>query len=443
MDVSKPTAEAMAEIKAKHKFWSTQLVPQPNLEENNLPEGPIKDYNIESNRADIRPIPYNLPGGFSWGLININDEEELESLFRFLEHHYVEDDLLRFRYSKKFLKYALSLPNMNPEYVIVIRDANNNIVGSITGSPAHYKIRNDEYDVVEVNFLCVKKELRNHRITPVLIKELTRRCNINGIFQAVYTAGKPLPRPFLRSNYYHRLINIEKLIDVGFYDTKKRIDIEKRIYALPDVPVTDFRPVDESDLRIIVERLNEYQRTFEIARLFTVEEARHLFLPIDDVVSSYVWVGERERILGFASWTLVDMSVLENPNHDSMRVAYLNYHFLTDFEHFNCPKPERFTNRKHPSDVTVADLEACEETITTLNFEHEPFVNSMKTLIEKSLIHARDHDECDVFNCLDNLYNSVYLEDLMFLRGSGKLHYYLFNYRVDPVTPVECGALLY
>lgn len=49
--------------------------------------------------------------------------------------------------------------------------------------------------MVEINFLCVHKKLRSKRVAPVLIREITRRVNLMGIFQAVYTAGVVLPKP--------------------------------------------------------------------------------------------------------------------------------------------------------------------------------------------------------------------------------------------------------
>jgi hypothetical protein len=49
--------------------------------------------------------------------------------------------------------------------------------------------------MVEINFLCVHKKLRSKRVAPVLIREITRRVNLTGIFQAVYTAGVVLPKP--------------------------------------------------------------------------------------------------------------------------------------------------------------------------------------------------------------------------------------------------------
>jgi glycylpeptide N-tetradecanoyltransferase len=43
--------------------------------------------------------------------------------------------------------------------------------------------------MAEINFLCVHKKLRSHRLAPVLIKEVTRRVNKRNIWQAVYTSG--------------------------------------------------------------------------------------------------------------------------------------------------------------------------------------------------------------------------------------------------------------
>ena len=70
--------------------------------------------------------------------------------------------------------------------------------------------------MVEINFLCVHKKLRSKRLAPVLIKEITRRVNRCNIWQAAFTAGALLPRPFATCRYWHRSLNPKKLTDVGF-----------------------------------------------------------------------------------------------------------------------------------------------------------------------------------------------------------------------------------
>jgi glycylpeptide N-tetradecanoyltransferase len=78
---------------------------------------------------------------------------------------------------------------------------NNKLVGFISAVPSHMKVYEKEVKMVEINYLCVHKKLRAKRVAPVLIKEITRRVNLQGIFQAVYTAGVILPSPVAKCRY--------------------------------------------------------------------------------------------------------------------------------------------------------------------------------------------------------------------------------------------------
>ena len=62
--------------------------------------------------------------------------------------------------------------------------------------------------MVEINFLCVHKKLRSKRVAPVLIREITRRVHMKGIFQAVYTAGVVLPKPVSTCRYTYNIYQI-------------------------------------------------------------------------------------------------------------------------------------------------------------------------------------------------------------------------------------------
>ena len=91
--------------------------------------------------------------------------------------------------------------------------------------------------MVEINFLCVHKKLRSKRVAPVLIKEITRRVNLEGIFQAIYTAGVLLPKPVSVCRYWHRSLNPKKLVDVQFSALHRHLTLQRmiRLYRLPDV----------------------------------------------------------------------------------------------------------------------------------------------------------------------------------------------------------------
>ena len=47
-------------------------------------------------------------------------------------------------------------------------------------------------------------------------QEITRRVNLQNIWQAAYTAGTVLPKPVATAQYWHRSLNPKKLIGVGF-----------------------------------------------------------------------------------------------------------------------------------------------------------------------------------------------------------------------------------
>jgi glycylpeptide N-tetradecanoyltransferase len=40
----------------------------------------------------------------------------------------------------------------------------------------------------------------------------------------------------------------------------------------------------------------------------------------------------------------------------------------------------------------------------------------------------------DVFNALSLLHNGLFLEEQKFGKGDGQLHYYIFNYRANPIA---------
>lgn len=91
------------------------------------------------------------------------------------------------------------------------------LVGFISAIPSEVRVHDKNVKSVEINFLCVHKKLRSKRVAPVLIREITRRVNLTGIFQAVYTAGVVLPKPIATCRYWHRSLNPKKLIQVNSF----------------------------------------------------------------------------------------------------------------------------------------------------------------------------------------------------------------------------------
>ena len=76
--------------------------------------------------------------------------------------------------------------------------------------------------MVEINFLCVHKKLRSKRVAPVLIREITRRVNLEGIFQAVYTAGVVLPKPVGTCRYLKNIVCLFVLKKIHLFYLKEK-----------------------------------------------------------------------------------------------------------------------------------------------------------------------------------------------------------------------------
>jgi hypothetical protein len=146
------------DVNKEFKFWSTQ--PVPGLKETFEVSGPI-DENTDISR--VKPEPFNMPAGFEWCEIDINDPAQAQELYTLLSENYVEDDecLFRFDYSVPFLQWALTPPGYLKEWHVGVRNVKTgHLMGSITAVPADVRVHTNEIPMVEINFLCVHKKLR-------------------------------------------------------------------------------------------------------------------------------------------------------------------------------------------------------------------------------------------------------------------------------------------
>ena len=144
----------------------------------------------------------------------------------------MEDDdcAFRFDYSIPFIQWALTVPHYVMDWHVGIRNkVTKQLYAFISAIPAQIRIHTQSKAMVEINFLCVHKKLRSKRLAPVLIKEVTRRVNERDIWQAVYTAGVVLPKPVARCRYFHRSLNVKKLVEVGFSRLHPRMTMQSTI----------------------------------------------------------------------------------------------------------------------------------------------------------------------------------------------------------------------
>lgn len=260
-------------------------------------------------------------------------------------------------------------------------------------------MRESRIQAVEVNFLCIHKSIRDTRLAPMLIKEVTRRVNLSGTFQALYTAGRLLPEPIATARYFHRPLNFTKLLETDFAaiplgatlaDMKDRYRVSKSSIVL--------RVMEEKDLPACYEIFLQYTRNFDLAPKYSLEEFSHWILPRMDLLYSYVVEDDNGKATDFVSFYSLPSTVLGNELHFKINIGYLFYYGVSD---------------------------------TT---KLEPIVQALLTKAKEAGF--------DVFNALDIMDNQVFLKALNFAIGDGSLHYYLYNWKTSLITPDKIGVAM-
>jgi glycylpeptide N-tetradecanoyltransferase len=364
-----------------------------------LPEGPIVP---DKKPEDIRQEPYNMPAGFEWSTVNIADPEEKLELYALLANNYVEDDdcLFRFDYSQEFLEWALTPPGYTNDLLLGVRASKTKkLVAFISAIPANIKVQSKEkLEVVEINFLCVHKKLRAKRLAPVLIKEITRRVNQTGIFQAVYTAGVVLPVPVASARYYHRSLNPKKLVRVGFSRLNPRMTMARmvKLYKVDTQPRHDLIPMTSDHVDGVHKLLTTYlSNNFKLHINFTTEDIAHWVLPRDKVINSYVLLNGERTVTDMVSFYHLPSTILGT--EETLNAAYSYYNVATSM--------------------------------------------SLEDLMRDALILANQTGS-DVFNALNLMENEKVLEELKFGKGDGNLQYYVYNWSAPSMKSNEVGIVL-
>ena len=184
--------------------------------------------------------------------------------------------------------------------------------------------------MASINFLCVIRKLRSKRLAPVLIKEITRRFQLNGIFQAVYTAGIYLPTPIARPRYYHRPLNPKKLVEVGFSYCPQNQTMSSFIasYRLPTKKSFKWAETKESDCEGVKSLLEKRfkQSNCEFYPEWTVEDTKHYLLPRENAMYSYVVKDDEGHVTDFISFYGINSTINGSATHSTLRCAYLYYY---------------------------------------------------------------------------------------------------------------------
>ena len=156
----------------------------------------------------------------------------------------------------------------------------------------------------------------------------------------------------------------------------------------------------KNDLSAVTKLLNDHlEQNYKIHITFTEEEAWHWLAPREGVFYCYV-VEENGEITDLLSYYELNSHVLNHEKYNRINIAYASY----------CVAKGNTDER-------------------------------LKQLFRDCLILAKK-DGFDVFNVTEVMQHKRVIEDLNFKVGDGKLHHYLFNWKVPYCQPEDIGIIL-
>lgn len=377
-------------LNQEYKFWNTQ--PVTKLKEIVMNDSAIK------NNDNISTDQTQLIDGFEWDVIDINNKEILGEVSDFINKYYVQDLKNEFRlcYPPEYIEWLYKTHN---HIILAIRSSKNNIIcGLICGKVMKMQVNKNKLDLVEINLLCVHPKLRNKRMTPILITEITRLFNLKGYNYAMYNSNTYLPTPFATSKYFHRALNLEKLLETKFTRIDGKIplhDIQKKLELPDNVTNNNFIEMEECHIEGTLNIYNKYMEKYNFHPIYTLDEFKYHFFG-NSYIKTFVMV---------------------------------NNGIVTDFASYNVHQSKVLKNNKKYNYIQRASL-----------YYYTCISETQYRLIKDLLILAKQNN-VDVFDATDIMENWCVLRELGFEEGTGLSHYYLYNWKIKPLKNIQVAFL--
>ncbi len=349
---------------------------------------------------EISQTPLKLPEGYSWRIFDTLKLEECKEIADFLKLNYIEDNKNNYRlnYTEDFIYWYLNC--IKSKAIGVITTDDNMLVGCITSRYIKVSLNKNIEDLVEIDFLCIKKNTRNNKLCPILIQEITRFSNLDGVFEAIFTSENKYYNLLSGVNYYSRMINIKHLYDINYIKGNNKLTDLENYFALPKIKGSKqlIKITKENSSQYIekcYELYNKYITKFTVHEIFTKDNFIKSF--VNNHVITYVLV-ENNNILDFISYYSINLSIIENPD-ENMKDGYLYYYSNTS--------------------------------------------NSLYKMFQLLLYKLKENN-IDTFLALNIMETDEnILNDMKFMKDSGSFNYFLFKNKTLNIQPYKLAKLLF
>jgi len=256
--------------------------------------------------------------------INVNDE-----LISLLNNNYVEGktDNYKYVYTKNFLEWYL---NIYPSSVMGIYD-NNKLIAMITGRIVptvinNAKINLEEINLAEISFMCVHKDYRNRKLCPLLISSIENKMREMGADDAVFSTHHDMGKPMSGMDHMIRVINIRKLVSIGYLRCDTSIEKLEYHYRIENVKIKN-KKLERIAIDNINDAYNLYNKWYtqmDIYTNYTLDTFKTVILS-DNIVGYILY--DKDIPVDMITYYIVNSNVTRR--NVLMRDAYI-YHYTNN-----------------------------------------------------------------------------------------------------------------
>lgn len=270
---------------------------------------------------------------YTWTTFDTTKMDNIIIITKLLNENYIEDKNNRYRahYAPEFIYWYLnSAISLN----VVIMDSSK-LIGFICGRKITMHLKNYDEECGEINFLCIDKTIRNKKLCPMLINEITKQFQKINVYEAIYTGHHMYPNILTSINYYIRPINIKYLIDIGYLTASVNMGDDltelEHAYILPKL-----KTGNKTLIKLTHEHIAQchilyckYMNNFDCYEIMSKEQLTKMLIN-DNIISYVLIVGN--VVLDFISYYIIKTLVLK---HNKMMTDGYNYLYTNTSNHLH------------------------------------------------------------------------------------------------------------
>lgn len=318
--------------------------------------------------------------------------EDISSLFSFIDENYLEDNKLKISYPTELLKYA----TRNSLILEFYPKGKKTMVGCILGRKCVLSMNDVLYEDVEVNFLCISLKLRSLGIAPYMISVLTKETVLRfKIAIGHCTIGSKIKSPyFSEKKFYHRLFNIKKLIDTSFLSPNTNLKVYKKLHNTFKNDESYIIQKENFHIEELYDLFMSYSKnTYTIYEKITFEDFKLTFE--NNSFTHFLIKDKDDNIVSYISMFVVNVINKEN------NLTYRNGYYYNMF---------------------FKDINECTGILDAIN--QNIYLNEI-------------YDVTTLVDIFEIKYDSI-----KFINGTGILRYYMWNMNLDNPIPNHKNSLV-